>query len=300
MPQKTGVEAELGKVDRIWRDQETKVETLDDFVKEIRSFLPQSHTEQGAYYWFRGQSNHKWKLEPSFLRITGQLGLIPEDAVDLEEAASNEFKSKAHLYVDEGLLNKVKTHPCWWAVMQHHGAPTRLLDWSTSPYVAAYFAAQQDGSANTGAVWCFCSGHLRKTFEEIYEDTLPDFTKTEEQDDKVREFHKRLRDPQAVRVVAPLSFPFVSSERIAKQQGTFTMCLRIHQNHNCISEQVGSDNIRRILIPHHCKPEFLAQLRMMNITASSMFPGVDGLGRSVAELAALGAKYKSVCGLNKY
>jgi FRG domain-containing protein len=283
--------------DKIWQDCEVSVKTLADFVREIDVLIPNSNTGEATYYWFRGQSNHEWDLEPSFLRITGRLGLTLKEAIDLELAAQREFRSNAHLYVNANLLDKVRTNPCWWAVMQHHGAPTRLLDWSTSPYVAAYFAAQQDGTGKDGAVWCFCSGQLRNTFQQKYKSAFPDFTKTDQEDTSVRKLHKRLHDPKAVSFVAPLTFPFVSSERIAKQQGTFTMCLRIHQKHNCISEQVGPEYVKRILIPHESKPGLLAQLRRMNITASAMFPGIDGLGRSVAELAALGAMYRSVCGL---
>ena len=283
--------------DELWSQSETKISSFDGFVAEIRALLPRSHAKHENHFWYRGHSNRIWDLTPSFYRITGQFDLRPEQVIDLEKAARNEFRSKAHLYVDSSLLSKVKTDPCWWALMQHHGAPTRLLDWSTSPYVAAYFAAQQDGAGNPGVVWCFCSGHLRESFESNYE-PLPDFTKTAEEDDGVRKLHDMLEDPDAELAVAPLLFPFVSSERIAKQQGAFTMCLKILRNHNCISKQIGPENIRRFVIPHELKPEFLSQLRMMNITASSLFPGVDGLGRSIAELAALGARFEDACGVS--
>ena len=280
--------------DEIWRDQEVTVETVAEFVDEVGPLLPASSSSV-ATYWFRGQSNHSWSLRPSFLRFTGDLGLTTEDAIELESAAKQEFSSKAHLYVPGNLLDKVKTSPCWWGVMQHHGAPTRLLDWSASPYVAAYFAAQQDGSASDGAVWCFCSAQLRQTFEKQYGRNLPAFTLSEQDDDDVMKLHERLQDPGAVRVVAPIVFPFFSSERIASQQGAFTMCLLIHQKHDCISEQVGPGYIKRIRIPHGTKPAFLTQLRMMNITASAMFPGIDGLGRSVEELVSLGSEYEKFC-----
>ena len=290
------------KTKSVWAKAKTTVESFSSFIKEIRKLGPEHKT----HYWFRGQSNHKWDLEPSFLRITGGLKLSRSAAVGLERAARDEFKSKAHLYVKPHLLEKVKTNPCWWAVMQHHGAPTRLLDWSTSPYVAAYFAAQQDGSCKNGTVWCFCSRHLKEKFEEkyrkhlrakygkSYEKPLPDFTESKAKDPKVGLLHKCLRDPDAIRVVVPLTFPFASSERIAKQQSRFTMCLRIHQQHNCLSELIPK-YVKKIVIPFKKKPHFLAELRRMNITASAMFPGVDGLGRSVAEFAALGGEWEELC-----
>ena len=88
----------------------------------------------------------------------------PEEAIRLEDVARQEFMSKAHLFIDLGNMDKVKTIPCWWALMQHHGALTRLLDWTASRYVAAYFATQQDGSVHDGAVWCFCHRRLHSAF----------------------------------------------------------------------------------------------------------------------------------------
>ena len=52
----------------------------------------------------------------------------PEEAIRLEDVARQEFIFKAHLFIDLGNMDKVKTMPCWWALMQHHGGPTRLLD----------------------------------------------------------------------------------------------------------------------------------------------------------------------------
>lgn len=70
------------------------------------------------------------------------------------------------------------------------------------------------------------------------------------------------------------------------------MCFEILRKHNCMIEQIGTEYIRKIIIPHECKPDFLLRLREMNIAASSLFPGVDGLGWSVQELVSLGAHYK--------
>ncbi len=277
----------------IWKERECTVNSFDEFVKEVSETMTKNGTNLFEKFWFRGQSNCHWDLRPSFLRVTGLLGLTPKDTIELELAAQQEFKHKAHLFANTDLLEKVKTVACWWAVMQHHGAPTRLLDWSMSPYVAAYFAVQQDGAGNDGAVWCICRDHLETTFRESYGEDFPDFTQEEHADDSVKRLQQRLQNPDALKAVAPLKFQFATSERIAQQQGAFTMCLRIHQSHNCISQQVGRDNVRRILIPHKLKSEFISQLRLMNITASSLFPGVDGLGQSIAEFAALGVKFKN-------
>jgi FRG domain len=119
--------------------------------REVADMVPTSAPSDVAF-WFRGQSNAAWHLEPSFLRSFRHLGESTAAALRLEEDALKAFRSQAHLFVQPFLLEKVKTTACWWALMQHHRAPTRLLDWTVSPYVAAYFAAERGEIEADGAV----------------------------------------------------------------------------------------------------------------------------------------------------
>ena len=267
------------------------VESLEEFVTVIAPMAPDSPAKTRGHYWYRGQTNAEWGLETSFLRMTRHLAKRREEAINLENVARQEFMSKAHLFIDPGNMGKVKTMPCWWALMQHHGAPTRLLDWTASPYVAAYFATQQDGSESDGAVWCFCHRRLHTAFVKEYGSEPPDLTKTEDEDPAVEHLHEALRNPEAPPSVVPLAFKFFSSARMAEQQGRFTMCLRVHQDHVCIATKISTTHLKKIVIPHKIKPDFLAELRRMNITAAALFPGVDGLGRSIAELTSLGTQH---------
>jgi|SRR5829696_6018106 len=274
-----------------WNRHAVTVDSLPLFVEVVRPLAEDSRTPSSGQYWYRGQTNGEWGLETSFLRMTRHLADRAEEVLALEEEARDEFKSKAHLFIDAGHLEKVKTNPCWWALMQHHGAPTRLLDWSVSPYVAAYFASHQDGTDGDGVIWCFCHKRLRAAFVQEYGEDPPDFTKNEIEDAAVRRLHDALRDPNARPIVLPLEFKFFTSARMAEQQGRFTMCLRADEDHTCIAEKIAPTHVKKIIIPHKKKPDFLAELRRMNITAAALFPGVDGLGRSIAELTSLGARH---------
>lgn len=275
----------------LWNRAAVTVESLEEFVTVIAPMAPDSPAKTRGHYWYRGQTNAEWGLETSFLRMTRHLAKRREEAINLENVARQEFMSKAHLFIDPGNMSKVKTMPCWWALMQHHGAPTRLLDWTASPYVAAYFATQQDGSESDGAVWCFCHRRLHTAFVKEYGSEPPDLTKTEDEDPAVEHLHEALRNPEAPPSVVPLAFKFFSSARMAEQQGRFTMCLRVHQDHVCIATKISTTHLKKIVIPHKIKPDFLAELRRMNITAAALFPGVDGLGRSIAELTSLGTQH---------
>lgn len=273
-----------------WNRRAVTVESLPQFVETVSPLSQDSGSAESGEYWYRGQTNVDWGLETSFLRMTRHLTKLSKEVIRLEDEARQEFMSKAHLFIDPGNMGKIKTIPCWWALMQHHGAPTRLLDWSVSPYVAAYFAAHQDGSDRDGAVWCFCHKRLRRAFVRAYGAEPPDLTATENEDPKVKRLHRALRDPAAKPSVLPLEFKFFSSSRMAEQQGRFTMCLRPDQDHTCIAAVLPT-HLKMIIIPHQRKPDFLAELRRMNITAAALFPGVDGLGRSIAELTSLGARH---------
>jgi hypothetical protein len=258
----------------LWGANVAKVSSLSEFVGLVKPQAPDSGARESGEYWYRGQTSHLWGLEPSFLRMARQ-----------------EFMSKAHLFIEPGSMEKIKTMPCWWALMQHHGAPTRLLDWSASPYVAAYFATQQDGSDEDAAVWCFCHRRLAAAFAREYGKDLPELIRTEDEDPRVKRLHAALRSASVRASVVPLTFSYFSSARMAEQQGRFTMCLRVHQDHSIIATKIPLTHVRKIVIPHGAKPDFLAELRRMNITAAALFPGVDGLGRSIAELTSLGARH---------
>jgi hypothetical protein len=99
-----------------------------------------------ATYVFRGQASVAWSLEPSLLRqIRGVLDRT--SARKIEQLLENEFVAQAGLFpetqsvlpvlLDAGNLQ-------WWAYMQHHSCPTRLLDWTASAFVGAYFAVNGD------------------------------------------------------------------------------------------------------------------------------------------------------------
>ena len=88
-----------------------------------------------------------------------------------EEAVLLEFQRGAHRYhaVTPALDQIVE----WLALMQHHGAPTRLLDWTRSPYVALYFAMQGQ-SEGEAAVWAVDLKWFEQRSNELLRQHYPD------------------------------------------------------------------------------------------------------------------------------
>jgi hypothetical protein len=112
-----------------------------------------------AGHVFRGQSNAKWWLSTTIERAARRYG-FPDGALrNREVVLLNNFQRRAHQYVDDppSLDDRLE----WLALMQHHGAPTRLLDFSHSFYVAAFFA--MESAEQDAAIWAlsteFTMGH---------------------------------------------------------------------------------------------------------------------------------------------
>lgn len=109
---------------------------LQRFPSPRFSFDADGVVSQQAWV-FRGVSDASFKLEPSIEGIAkdGQTGWAT-----LEVNVGDEFKSRAHMHMGPTLIPEDEL--TWLALMQHYGIPTRLLDFTFSPFVASYFAVR--------------------------------------------------------------------------------------------------------------------------------------------------------------
>jgi hypothetical protein len=262
-----------------------------EVITSWKDFLEHPHvaSAQSARPWvlFRGQANAEHKLRPSLLRaVCAAHGKDPSHAqvVEYEEACRVEFAAQAHLYLGASLLSGVPTTLHWWMHMQHFIAPTRLLDWSRSPFVAAYFACESNPEGD-GAVWSLDVRLGDFTMPTSFSDTPTN---------RQRKDTERVFLAEKPKRTLHLLNMGLRNERMVAQQGVFMLSPDAAALHDDILRDLPEQDpkepkFRKIQIPKEKKREFFHHLLAMNINARSLFPGIDGVGRSISELARFDA-----------
>src|SRR5206468_1825289 len=101
----------------------------------------------------RGQPTPVGTLAPSIDRPP-RVGLLRADKLDLERRSIDAFRSSATVFAHPGERLAMTDDPIALTVLQHYGVPTRVLDWSQAPQIAAYFAARAHHDRD-GEIWAF-------------------------------------------------------------------------------------------------------------------------------------------------
>ena len=212
--------------------------------------------------WYRGQADRRWKLLPSLAR--------QPKGVDAEPTIIKRFKQNALPFLARPPGNEWE----WLFLMQHHAAPTRLLDWSEHPLVALYFAVTEHDNED-GCLWCLDPVALNAASFVLpkFAHDIPCLTVDAELDDYLPSSHSGLAKKPPIAALAMRYFP-----RIAAQAGVFTVT---HFEQTPIEKVDSGKYVGRLLIPKASKKKLAASLELLGVHRLSLFPELD----SVAHLA---------------
>jgi hypothetical protein len=251
-----------------------KVKTIDDLMRELNS-LPNN-------FVFRGQSDAAWGLQSTLERTLG-VKWNAKNARKFEDYSLDSFKSKYHIYSGPEHIPKSKLS--WLSVMQHYGVPTRLIDFTTSPYIALYFALETYNplSKNDLSVYCLdYSSIMERSIEFIKRnDKLfheSRFSIQGRQDSIFEETVDRYSYD-----IAWITEPIELNARIDRQAGTFLISGNLERTIDSVitSSIYESCNLKKIVIPSILYEGVYVALRKISINSKSIYGDLSGLAKSI-------------------
>jgi len=242
-----------------WEEGELEDGVIEVKLSSWKYFSDYINQEMLNYtsYVYRGHGDSSWKLEPTLDRI-----------IKSPTSPKREEHLKSFMYETRGRRGSNPTSLTeendWWALGQHHGLKTPLLDWTESPFVALYFAASTAYKEKTRSysIYAFQQQASEVNNEEI---------NSNDEIDLIND-----RKP-TVKIVRPLSD---DNNRLVSQRGLFTRGPNNVDLESWVKKYNNVPNGRMVLIklkiPSTGMQDCLRYLNRMNINHSTLFPDLTG------------------------
>jgi len=253
-------------------------ESVGDFLRHVGNIKKEWFKPEDPWGpWFRGQRKSYHPLLPKLYRGYGSYADIREDGI--EDEIREEFIVRAPVLSEARPADEWE----WYFLMQHFGAPTRLLDWTDGALIGLYFAVKDSTREHDAAVWVLDPYELNSQTigkEEVIPPSAPGVALGDKKLVKPwlpGRFTKMAGLPK--RPVA--IYPTHMARRIGNQRSCFT----IHgQNANGLENLKQGKNpcLAKIIIPSFRTEEIRQELDTCGIDDATIFPDLEGLSRTVA------------------
>ena len=222
--------------------KKSKINSFEDFLNHIEEIELLGY----EINLFRGQSNNK-PLLPSICRENQNI-----DTTQIEFKMLEDFKRRSPLLITRSFASDWE----WLVYAQHFGLKTRLLDWTSNPLIALWFACQDQYLINNSSYLYILSCNS----------------------DMQVELSKSLSPFESG--ITKILRPTLNNERIIAQSGWFTA----HPYSKSAGKFVTLENnklikrsLKEIEIPKELKKKLLIKLSMFGVNSRTVFPDVNGL-----------------------
>ncbi|MGW8257458.1 MAG: FRG domain-containing protein [Thermoguttaceae bacterium] len=254
---------------------ETRLDSWRKFMDLVESFRDNT-------YVYRGQSDAQWKVQSTLDRLEARFPTTP----NTESAESKPFECPpvtrcVHLEAFKESVRGKRTNLGdlseneWWALAQHHGLATPLLDWTYSPFVALFFAFEEEGYID----WQrkeFCEPKERAVFVVPFHLISPNKKNDHPAPELFsprREITHRLSSQSGVLMKMPKHTDLEANVQA-----------RYPEESSSESNLHARPILRKIIIPNVERRECLKLLNKMNINRMSLFADLDGAARYINSL----------------
>ncbi|MCH8250566.1 MAG: FRG domain-containing protein [Proteobacteria bacterium] len=213
------------------------------------------------YYIWRGHRCDDWFLEPTLDRRLKRVGRVRQRQLRKSHLENFQYAVRGRRGPNPVPISNEND---WWALGQHHGLDTPLLDWTSSPFAAAYFAFFHTGPDQT----------RRRALYAVNSSAL---------EAKSREIAKSIEGPDRPPIVELVRPQSDDNPRLVNQAGLFTRAPDRVDLESWIKKHfAGIEDeyiLIKITIPNKDRQMALRSLNRMNINHLTLFPDLHGASR---------------------
>lgn len=282
-----------------------KIKNVSQFIERIIELTIDANNNPNLTFWFRGESNSEFKtpLVPNAYRVLSETFNDEDDKrffskhiKSIESNVDAEYYRKSFRYLKD---HKVKNNFVnRYFLMQHYGIQTRLLDWSENALISLYFAVSTN-YLNDGRIWILNPFELNNiTFQKVLNSEkeckiipalIGNYKKRKliDRNEKfrIREVSRRYlsmdfsNDEFQEKSYLPLAiYPPYLENRLQFQSSCFTI---FGNEINGLMKINDSKILSDLIIDKDYKKRILRELETLGISENSIYPGLDGLGKSL-------------------